>query len=91
MSEGMPEGAAELEAEIAIAKARLNAMDWSYIVGKGNLEQAKTDDLCKAGIVLAYAMMDIMLHADGTPQDRCWHEFLRDALEETISKKMMAL
>lgn len=72
--------AAELDAEIAIAKARLKAVDFTYLVGNELTETS----VARACHVLAYAMLEIMVEAG--KNEPHWHAFLQEALDETIHR-----
>jgi hypothetical protein len=76
----MQDEVAEMEAEIAIAKARIQAIDFEYLTG--DLKTAPTAQVSHAARILVYAMLESMVEAG--PKCSIWHGFLREALNETI-------
>lgn len=66
-----------LEVEIDIAKSRLMAMDWGYLL---------SSDKQRGMTALAYAMLEVLVMSGGPPQDDAWHQFLDEALQEVIMK-----
>jgi hypothetical protein len=76
------------EADIALALARVQAMDWNWLAkedGQDSLEHRQ--DMHRKRIILAYAMFQYLVPKVCDDKDpRSWHAFLEEALAEVLMR-----